>query len=216
MALRWIGRGLITIGTLILLFILYELYGTGLITNRYQHQAKKEFQASVRAAEASPGVTPTASSPTTPTDTASPAPVQLPNGAIALMEIPRINLSIIVVEGVSVADLQKGPGHYPGTPLPGQNGNTVISGHRTTYLHPFRNIDQLKAGDQIFITMLSGVRYTYLVSTLTTVLPTAVQVLANTPDNRLTLTTCTPPFSASHRLILVAQLQPGSSLVKPV
>ena len=206
MVLRWIGRSFIGIGTLILLFVVYELYGTGILTHRYQVHAKHEFQATVRRAEKSePGTT----------DTAVAAPFTLADGGVALMQIPKIHLDMVVVEGVTTRDLQKGPGHYPGTPLPGQPGNVVISGHRTTYLHPFRNVDQLVAGDPIYLTTLSGTRYTYLVRNEKTVLPTDIGVIANTPDNRLTLTTCTPPFSASHRLIVIAMLQPVTSTVAP-
>ena len=54
-----------------------------------------------------------------------------------------------MVEGVSLADLKKGPGHYPETPLPGQEGNAAIAGHRTTYGAPFHRLDELKPGDEI-------------------------------------------------------------------
>jgi sortase A len=203
---RWIGRSFIAVGALILLFVVYELYGTGLMTHRYQVHAKHEFQAAVKQAETSgPGATMTAVGP----------PATLRDGGVALMDIPKIHLDIVVVEGVTERDLQKGPGHYPGTPLPGQPGNVVISGHRTTYLHPFRNVDQLVAGDPIYLTTLSGTRYTYLVRNEKTVLPTDIGVIANTPDNRLTLTTCTPPYSASHRLIVIAMLQPVTSTATP-
>lgn len=205
MVLRWIGRSFIGIGVLVLLFVAYELYGTGLITHRYQVHAKHEFQATVKQAEKSP--------PSTSTGVGPPATTR--DGGIALMDIPKINLDIMVVEGVTTRDLQKGPGHYPGTPLPGQPGNVVISGHRTTYLHPFRNVDQLVAGDPIYLTTLTGTRYTYLVRNEKTVLPTDIGVIANTPDNRLTLTTCTPPYSASHRLIVIAMLQPVTATVTP-
>lgn len=203
MVLRWSGRVLIATGSLLILFILYELYGTGFITSHHQHQLKQQFYAHVHQTRATPTPSPTGTATATATVQ---APPDLGSG-VALIEIPKINLSMVVVEGVSVADLKKGPGHYPGTPLPGQAGNVVISGHRTTYLHPFRNVDQLAAGDPIYLTTPDGIRHTYLVSTLTTVLPTDVAVVDNTPDDRLTLTTCTPPFSASHRLIVVARLQ---------
>lgn len=219
--MRWVGRGLIAAGCLIVLFIIYELYGTGFITSRHQAQLKHDFFAKVAQAEhqqATP--TPTASSapsPSAPSATTAtavaPPPAQLKQGpipasqAVALMEIPKIGLSMIVVQGVSVADLKLGPGHYPGTPLPGQAGNVVVSGHRTTYLHPFRNVDKLVAGDPIYLTTPDGTKYTYLVSKEESVLPTDVAVVDNTPTNQLTLTTCTPPFSASHRLIVVATLQ---------
>jgi sortase A len=215
MVLRWTGRVLIIVGCCLILFILYELYGTGFITSHAQTQLKHNFAAQVHKAKAHPSPTPTpvASPSVTPTVAPSIPPPTNPDAGtgVAEISIPKIGLNMVVVEGVSVDDLKKGPGHYPGTPLPGEAGNVVISGHRTTYLHPFRNIDQLSPGDTIYLTALNGVTYTYLVRSLTTVLPTDIAVVNNTPDNQLTLTTCTPPFSASHRLILVADLQGSPS-----
>lgn len=214
MVLRWIGRALIITGSFIVLFILYELYGTGVITSHDQHRLKNNFAATVAKAQATasptPGVSATAS--TAPAVTNGPDGPSNPDAGtgVADMKIPKIGLDMVVVEGVSVPDLKEGPGHYPGTPLPGQDGNVVISGHRTTYLHPFRNLDQLSKGDPIYLESLRGITYTYRVTSITSVLPTDVAVVNNTRDNRLTLTTCNPPYSASHRLIVVASLQ-GSS-----
>ncbi|HLI56887.1 MAG TPA: class E sortase [Actinomycetota bacterium] len=211
MVLRWTGRALILSGSLIVLFILYELYGTGFITSHDQHRLQHDFAAHVAAAKPSPtapGVTSTASAGSSgPSNPAA-------GSGIADIRIPKIGLDMIVVEGVSVDNLKEGPGHYPGTPLPGQAGNVVISGHRTTYLHPFRNLDQLAKGDPIYLEALNGTTYTYDVTAINTVLPTDVAVVDNTADNRLTLTTCTPPFSASHRLIVVASLQGPPSSAK--
>jgi sortase A len=216
MVLRWSGRALIAIGSLLILFILYELYGTGFVTSHDQSRLRKQFNAQVHQAAASPTPSPT---PSAVTATASPdvtAPTNPDAGAgVAEISIPKINIDMIVVEGVSVANLKEGPGHYPGTPLPGQAGNVVISGHRTTYLHPFRNLDQLHPGDPVYLTLANGKRYTYIVVTERTVLPTDIAVTDDTPDNRLTLTTCTPPFSASHRLILFAALQGSPSNATP-
>ena len=63
----------------------------------------------------------------------------------------------MVVEGTNTPDLRKGPGHYTGTPLPGQAGNAAIAGHRTTYGHPFYNLDSVKVGDPIVLTTLQGI-----------------------------------------------------------
>jgi len=202
--LRWTGRVLIGTGTLILLFLAYQLWGTGFITSRHQTDLKQKFFAGVHAAQARPN--PTAG--TTGTVVTAPAPAKPNLGTgIALLEIPKINLSMVVVEGVSVEDLKLGPGHYPGTPLPGEPGNVVISGHRTTYLHPFYNLNELGIGDSITLTSRDGSKAVYLVTENKIVAPTAVEVISNTPDDRLTLTTCNPRYSASQRLIVVATLQ---------
>ena len=124
---------------------------------------------------------------------------------MALIEIPKIGVNKAVVNGVGVPDLKKGPGHYPGTPLPGEAGNAAIAGHRTTYGAPFNRIDELKPGDQIFVVTRAG-RFRYQVDTSIVVKPTEVAVLNPTADNRLTLTTCNPKYSARQRLIVVSHL----------
>jgi len=111
----------------------------------------------------------------------------------------------VVVEGVEVEDLKKGPGHYPDTALPGQLGNMVISGHRTTYGAPFYRLDELKVGDEITMFDANG-PFVYKVTESKIVLPTEIGVIAPSSDARLTLTTCHPRFSAAKRLIIVAQL----------
>ncbi len=73
--------------------------------------------------------------------------------AIGRIKIDRIGLDIVVVQGTDTASLQKGPGHYKATPLPGQPGTVAIAGHRTTYLAPFRHIDQIEDGDEVRIEM---------------------------------------------------------------
>ncbi len=77
--------------------------------------------------------------------------------AFARIVIPDINVDQISVEGVSVEDLRKGPGHYRTTPNPGQAGNAAIAGHRTTYGAPFHRVDELDPGDSIFVTTAQGV-----------------------------------------------------------
>ena len=73
--------------------------------------------------------------------------------AIGRIKIDRIGLDIVVIQGTDTASLEKGPGHYRNTPLPGQPGTVAIAGHRTTYLAPFRHIDQIENGDEIRIEM---------------------------------------------------------------
>ena len=209
--LRWTGRALIGTGTLILLFLAYQLWGTGLITSHHQSALKQKFFAGVRQAQAAPR--PLLGTGLTTAPTQAPKP-NLGSG-IALLGIPRISVSMVVVEGVSLGDLKLGPGHYPGTPLPGEPGNVVISGHRTTYLHPFYNLNELIVGDPITLTQPDGTRDIYLVSETKVVEPTAVEVISNTPDDRLTLTTCNPRYSAAQRLVVVAELYHPSAKPAP-
>ena len=184
-----IGHTLIAAGVLILLFVAYELWGTGLAEARSQKTLKKDFNQKVAA-----GVDQSQVPPPTPE-----------GDAVAIIKIPRLGLEKAVVEGVGVEDLKKGPGHYPGTPLPGQQGNAAIAGHRTTYGAPFFRMDELKPTDPIFVTTRQG-KFKYEVVEVKPIRPTDVEVIKNTPDNRLTLTTCHPRFSASQRLITIAKL----------
>ena len=152
--------------------------------------------------------------------------------AVARMEIPAIGLDKIVVNGVQVVDLRKGPGRYLGTAQVGTEGNVGIAGHRTTYGAPFNRIDELQPGDEIRMTGILG-SFTYRVMTpeaaypdqLPDVLaqgnghiivpPSATWVLGDFGDNRITLTACNPKYSARERIIVAAELVDAPS-VAPV
>jgi sortase A len=103
---------------------------------------------------------------------------------------------------VSHEDLKKGPGHYPDTPLPGQLGNASIAGHRTTFGHPFFDIDQLAPGDQIVVTMITGDRFVYEVASSEVVGPDDYYVVTTTDPTvaELTLTSCDPAYTARNRI----------------
>lgn len=131
--------------------------------------------------------------------------------AFALIRIPKIpslQEGWNVVEGVTVSDLRTGAGHMPETPLPGQPGNSVISGHRTTYGAPFHELDLLRPGDRIEVETALGV-HVYAVRETLVVRPTDVWVTDPKPGAWLTLTTCHPKFSARERLVVSAQLVQG-------
>jgi sortase A len=107
---------------------------------------------------------------------------------------------------VGEAQLEQGPGHYQGTSLPGEAGNVAIAGHRTTYAHPFYNLDALSPGDNIYILTAQGL-FQYTVNGSQVVDPTDVAVLNTTPGkSTLTLTTCNPRYSAATRLVVTADL----------
>ena len=247
-----IGRALISAGVLILLFVAYQLWGTGLQTQAAQNRLEDEFeqqlqewnaaqqvaeQTNAPASSSSSTSTSATSSetsapstsqqdptsettaPTTseaPTTTAAPAstgttvpniPEIAENGAaIASLDIPDIGLRWTVVEGVAVEDLKKGPGHYPGTPMPGQPGNAAIAGHRTTYGAPFFRINELEAGDPIFVRTLQG-QFEYRVRESLIVTPDEYDRVINQPEgDLLTLTSCHPRYSAAERYIVHAEL----------
>ncbi|HTT88712.1 MAG TPA: class E sortase [Acidimicrobiales bacterium] len=139
-----------------------------------------------------------------------------PGGALDHLVIPAINLSRYVVQGVDESDLQMGPGHYPGTPLPGQPGNVGIAGHRTTFGAPFFRLNEVSRGDLILLTDTSGTTWVYSVVHQWVVSPNDTAVLDPTRDAMLTLTTCNPRFEAISRLVvraaLVERLPSGAKL----
>jgi LPXTG-site transpeptidase (sortase) family protein len=120
--------------------------------------------------------------------------------------IPKINAEWVVNAGTDTETLQKGPGHYTGTALPGETGRSVIAGHRTTYGAPFHKIDLLENGDQIILETIDKEEFVYLVTGQAEVPPSDISVLQQTEYATLALTTCTPKFYATRRLIVYAEL----------
>ena len=138
----------------------------------------------------------------------------LPGDAIGQIELPTIDKSAYVVEGVGTDDLRKGPGHYPDTPLPGEHGTVAIAGHRTTHGAPFRNVDKLKRGDRIVLQMPYG-GFVYRVERTQIVDPTALWVTKRVKYDRLVLSACHPLYSAAQRIIVFARfVRRGNSRVE--
>jgi len=138
--------------------------------------------------------------------------------AIGRIAIPRIDLDIVVVEGTDTASLQKGPGHYTladtspeqrklgdGSAFPGQGKTVGIAGHRTTYLAPFKRIDEIEPGDEITLRMPYAT-FTYTVQKHEIVDPGAVEIVRNVGYDRLVLTACHPLYSAAQRYAQFAKL----------
>jgi len=224
------GRVLIVVGLLLLGFVAYQLWGTGIEHARAQSDLERKFDEQLATTVAPTTVAPTTVAPTTvaaattlvpattvPATTTPPAAPPRPafsdGDPVARLEIPKMSLDEIVVSGVGTDDLKKGPGHYSQTPLPGEHGNAAIAGHRTTYLHPFFRINELGKGDKILVTTLSGL-FTYSVTEQLVVNPTDLFVLDPPSDPKvaeLTLTACHPRYSASHRIVIHAVLVPNES-----
>jgi sortase A len=125
--------------------------------------------------------------------------------AIARIKIDRIGLDMVVVQGTDTGSLQRGPGHYPDTPIPGQPGTVAIAGHRTTYLAPFRDIDEIRDGDEIRVEMPYAA-FTYTVEKHEVVDPGDVAIIKPIGYDRLVLTACHPPYSAAERYAVFAKL----------
>ncbi len=137
---------------------------------------------------------------------------QLQTGdAVGTIVIPKIGASYTVVQGTDESSLEKGPGHYPETGLPGMGQTVAVAGHRTTYLAPFKRINELAPGDPIVVTMPYG-RFTYAVQYHRIVAPTDIGVTRNVGYERLVLSACNPLYSAAQRIIVFARLK----AVKPL
>lgn len=131
------------------------------------------------------------------------------------LEIPKIDVDVVVVEGTTLSALQAGAGHYPKTPLPGEKGNVAIAGHRTTYGKPFNRMNELRHGDRVILTTPLG-RHTYEIEGPPHVVePNDWSVIRRYPKrgSYLTLTSCHPEGSADYRIVLRARLMHSETLV---
>jgi sortase A len=202
-AVRAFGFGCLMVAAGLAGYVGWLLWGTGLETARAQDQLRTE-------------IGPLFEHPTPPGEER-----YLPGEAYAAIVIPSIDIDFIVVEGPDRVPylssewtnvLKKGPAHYPdsGDPWDGA-GRVGIAGHRTTYLHPFLNLDRVQPGDAIELITKHGT-YTYEVDRNFTV-PEAGSGVVLEPTGRpsLVLTTCHPKYSSRERLIVTATLVEGPS-----
>lgn len=203
--IRLLGKFLIAAGVLMLLFLLF----TNLYSNYQQRRLAQVWEQKQNSVQKKPDF-PAALSQTKP-GPPQPNPDLLyykelkEKSAFAKLVIPKIGLDTIVVEGVTPEALKQGPGHMPGTALPGELGNSVLSGHRVTYGAPFYRLDELEVGDAIIIYTPSQ-KFKYTVIEKKIVKPSDTSVIQPTSDATLTLTTCNPRYSARQRLIIIAKL----------
>jgi sortase A len=124
-----------------------------------------------------------------------------PRQELGSIEIPAIGVDKTMFEGVTLTTLNRGPGHWPGTALPGQIGNVVVGGHRVSHDKPFRNLDKLVPGDQVIFTTTEG-RFVYDVVSTEIVTPDAIRIIDQTPEKTATLFACNPPGSTKQRIVI--------------
>lgn len=219
------GWALIWCALLVFVFLAYQLFVTDLLNDRAQADAKEELADDLalrRSQLPEPEVVtvelsePDGEAPPTTTTSTTPRPkVELQKEeageegtTLGRIAIPSIEVDEVMFEGVGPEVLKKGPGHMPWTPVPGQPGNAVISGHRTTYGRPFYDLDLLEKGDRIEVETAVGL-HLFEVRDILVVAPTDVWVTEHRQGAWLTLTTCHPQFSAAERLIVQAELVEG-------
>ena len=214
--LRILGKLLISVGAGILLFVVWTLWGTGILTAREQTRLAQEF-------ERLPPLHAQASEPERPQGP-PPGYSPRPGAPVFRLRIPAIDLDHIVVQGVEDDQLELGPGHYPECgpgfepPLctrgdqvwPGERGRVIVSGHRTTYGAPFWDLDDLERGDVVITTTRWG-EFVYRVIGKEVVAPNVRNIAdpAAADGYEIAFTTCNPRFSAAQRLIVYARMRVG-------
>ncbi len=226
-----LGQILISCGLIILLFVVYEVWITNIFADAKQSTVRTQLIKEWADPSGSPGSS--GSDGSTVTQLPLPGGVQssTPIGTgIAVIYIPRFgkDYSKAIVEGTDDGSLTKGPGHYVNTQLPGQIGNFAVAGHRVGKGEPFLNLDKLQPGDPVVIETKTS-WFVYKVKGANgnlsaddadgvpgrqIVKPSDGQVILPVPNHQgqkatealLTLTTCTPKFSATDRMIVFSAL----------
>jgi sortase A len=193
--LRTIGKICLTASFILAAYVAWLLWGTGIYTARQQAGLREDLTTRIATAERNP----------------HPAePTILPGQAYAILQVPSIDIDVVVVEGTDVVDLKEGPGHYVRTDDPWDDrGRVAIAGHRTTYGAPFWDLDKVRPGDDLRLITELGT-FAYRVTDTREVLPSATGVLRSSRDPSLVLTTCAPKFSAARRLIVFADRVEGT------
>jgi sortase A len=196
------------LGVLVGGFLAFDLT----VTNESEHASQRRLDEEIRRALPTTLARALRQDPSTSRSHLVPGPSlgpERPGAWLGVISIPSISLRQVVVEGTGREQLALGPGHYSETAALGSRGNAAIAGHRTTFGGPFLHLDQLHRGEDIIVTTPHGA-YRYAVSRVEVVAPTDVDVLAPSSGPTLTLTTCTPAFSATSRLVVVARLASSS------
>ena len=207
-AIRGLGWVLLVSGAVVLLYVVYLMWFTNLGTAQAQRELAESWDPQPPTAEPA--------DPAEPAEDEQEEPPPEPGDAYAMLWFERdgepivVDEPLYVVSGVSLDDLRAGPGHYPETAAPGEEGNVGIAGHRTTYGAPFWSLDELTAGDTIHVVDRSGEEWVYEYVEQRVVAPGDTWVVDEDPLDSgaptITLTTCHPRFSAAQRLIAWGEL----------
>ena len=188
------------------------LAGLALVACGSDGRQAADTTSAVTAAPTTTSTTSTTLPPTTTTEALPvPAPAPDPHAPepiveVGTIEIPKIGVTKTMFEGVSLTVLDHGPGHWPGSAMPGHRGNVVIAGHRTSHDRPFRNIDQLTVGDVVNLTTLEGT-FVYEVVGTEVVTPDAIHIIDQTDGYTATMFACHPPGSTRQRIVVHLKLQ---------
>ena len=191
------------VGALLVLFIAFEFAITGVLHSRAQQDLEGDLSSRLQIAKVLAGRGPVSAANG---DVADPRLAVTRGAPLAMLEIDRLGLHQVVVEGTGVEELNKGPGHFRTTPWPGHPGNSVIAAHRTIYGGPFSGLDQLQSGDAIEINTIDGA-FVYEVAKSETKAEGDTDVFSQGAGNLLTLVTSNPAYAPSGRLVVTATLR---------
>ena len=207
---RGVGWTLLVAGAVILLYVVYLLWFTNLGTEQAQREMAERWEARTTH-EAEVG------DDDADADDADDGDADATPDAFAMLWFERDGDPVVsddplyVVPGVGLDELRDGPGHYPESAEPGEDGNVGIAGHRTTYGSPFWSLDELREGDTIHVVDHEGEEWVYEYVEQRVVAPSDTWVVGDDPlDNgaaTITLTTCHPRFSAAQRLVAFGELR---------
>ena len=202
-----LGELLITVGVLLLLLVVYQLLWTNVTAQREADQVASDLQDSWTQQSG------TTDGSDEDGEDGEEAPEARPEigSAFALMYIPRLSDKVWgmpVLESVALSDLARGIGHYPQSQLPGEVGNFAVAAHRATNGEPFRDIDRLQVGDEVYVETQDA-WYEYTLRRDQIVAPTATWVIDSVPfdpgatpmDRLITLTTCNPRWGSTSRWV---------------
>ncbi len=203
--IRVLGWTMVWSGLFLLGYVGYQVGATNLANRGVQAEAQEDFKAALPALRRE--LPPVVTAPETEA-VLHPEEGGAEGDVIGVLRIPKLELDRAMFEGTGRDTLKQGPGHLAGTSFPGQPGNAVVSGHRTTYGAPFFALDKLSPGDSIFVETAVGT-HTYAVRESIIVSPRDVWVAENRPGAWLTLTTCNPIGSARERLVVFAEMTDG-------
>jgi sortase A len=207
------GGVLIVAGLVVLAYVAFQLWGTGVQTRNAQQRLASDLDAQLTTVASVPA------GDRARTEVAAAALESLEVGdPVGRLQIPAIGVDYVMLYGVDLGTLRAGPGVFPETSLPGQPGNAAVAGHRATFDAPFNLLDELVPGDEVVATTVQGT-FTYRVLPHTNpddpggrprghylVAPTAIEILDDKGDDRITLMGCHPRWGSSQRIVVEAAL----------
>lgn len=209
MSLQVLGELMMTVGVILLLFVVWQLWWTTLQVQPGMQQRVADFE---RANPVNDQIVSVENQRTDPPPVVAPVAY---GETFGVLHVPKWNMAIPITQGVGSDVIDVGDaGHYPQTQMPGEVGNFALAGHRRSYGNNFRQVHIMEQGDPIVVET-DDAFLVYEVTDHEIVLPHQTEVLFPVPNQRdaiptqriMTMTTCDPEYGSSHRFILRSELK---------